>query len=285
MHKRIFKLIELLLTLHPVHDTSSKESQRFENNWERFKSQVLTSKISNSHTQRVMGVSSIADFLPKYASMLTRCPHLADYLEIATISKTEFTLIIKNNKSSPILSVTGETPVITNTNLSTSTTTMATQEDNQNSSLLPLNTIDVTPNTLQVTQNLFNHAQSQIETGSATSSTRSDMSKYFQTPSPASASRYYVVVRGFIPGIYSNYKECVLQTEGFPNSLYNYYSTRKEAELYFEKATSNNFSPASPTTIKLTEPTHIVGKASEQFPKSGKITPSRSFLRIQRLMS
>ena len=131
-----------------------------------------------------MGVSSLADFLPKYASMLTRCPHLAYYLEISKISKPEFTLIIKNNTSSPILSVTGETPVITNTNSSLFITTMNTEKDDQDNSLLPLETVDDTPSTLKVTQNLLNHAQSHIETGSFTSSTRSDMSKYFQTPSP-----------------------------------------------------------------------------------------------------
>ena len=32
VHKRIFKLIDMLLTVYPVHDTSSQEDQRFTNN-------------------------------------------------------------------------------------------------------------------------------------------------------------------------------------------------------------------------------------------------------------
>ena len=285
VHKRIFKFVEMLLTVYPVHDTSSPEDQRFKNNWERFKSLGLTSNMSISHAQRVMGISTIDDFLPKYMSMLTRCPHLVDYLEISTISKPEFTLIIKNKTSSSMISGTGETPVITNATPSVSTTFGSTQDKEHNGSLFPLETFDATPNTVQATQNLSTQAQSQIDTGSVTTSTHSNMSKYFQTPYPVSAPRYYVVVRGFIPGIYSNYEECVLQTEGFPNSLYNYYSTRKEAELYFEKATSNNFSPASPSTIISTHPTHVVAKSVEQPSKSEEMTPSRRVPQIQRLIS
>lgn len=51
---------------------------------------------------------------------------------------------------------------------------------------------------------------------------------------------YYVVRKGYNPGIYRSWEECNNQVSGFPNNEYKGFSTLCEAEEYFNKPGSGN---------------------------------------------
>lgn len=51
--------------------------------------------------------------------------------------------------------------------------------------------------------------------------------------------QFYCVVRGHQPGIYLTWSECFLQVNGFSNALFRKFSTRIDAEVWFQNQTSS----------------------------------------------
>lgn len=49
------------------------------------------------------------------------------------------------------------------------------------------------------------------------------------------ATKYYVVLRGYQPGIYRTWKEAEAQIRGYPSALYQSFKTKKEALHYFSQ--------------------------------------------------
>lgn len=56
-------------------------------------------------------------------------------------------------------------------------------------------------------------------------------------------TKFYTVVKGRIPGVYSSWAECKVQTDGFPKAIFKSYKTRTEAELAFESQSINTTKP------------------------------------------
>ena len=53
------------------------------------------------------------------------------------------------------------------------------------------------------------------------------------------AQKWYVVNRGRVPGIYTSWKECRKQVNGYANNDHKGFNTRKEAEDYYNPEVPN----------------------------------------------
>lgn len=63
-------------------------------------------------------------------------------------------------------------------------------------------------------------------------------------------SKYYVVWKGVIPGIYTNWTDCQLQTKGYEGAIYKSFKTREEADIAY------NFGPQKYIETKSTRFNH-----------------------------
>ncbi|MCD8108786.1 MAG: RNase H1/viroplasmin domain-containing protein [Clostridiales bacterium] len=55
-------------------------------------------------------------------------------------------------------------------------------------------------------------------------------------PASGQAPKYYAVLRGRKPGVYTSWENCKKQCDGFPYAEYKSFRTREEAEKYYSKA-------------------------------------------------
>jgi ribonuclease HI len=47
--------------------------------------------------------------------------------------------------------------------------------------------------------------------------------------------KWYVVLKGKIPGVYDDWDDCLVQVNEFPNNSYKGYKTKEEAEARYKK--------------------------------------------------
>lgn len=70
-------------------------------------------------------------------------------------------------------------------------------------------------------------------------------------------SKFYVVWRGFTPGVYTDWAECAAQVKGFPDAKYKAFATRDEAETAAgddpESHIGRSETPPRPAAVKVGE--------------------------------
>ena len=62
-------------------------------------------------------------------------------------------------------------------------------------------------------------------------------------------SKFYVVKKGLIPGIYSTWKECQEQINGVSGAIYKSFNTLEEAELFYQNKSSDKAKDISDPTV------------------------------------
>ena len=96
----------------------------------------------------------------------------------------------------------------------------------------------------------------------------------------AKGSKWYVVLKGKVPGIYTDWEECQKQTAGFPKPVFKAYTTKDEAT---EAWKNKRLRPLSPPALGFAAAVKAVKSGSEEspakktFPKPGFVpTASKS---------
>ena len=62
-------------------------------------------------------------------------------------------------------------------------------------------------------------------------------------------SKFYVVKKGLVPGIYSTWKECQEQTNGVSGAIFKSFNTLEEAELFYQNQSFDKIKDISDPTV------------------------------------
>ncbi|MBK8078904.1 MAG: RNase H1/viroplasmin domain-containing protein [Saprospiraceae bacterium] len=88
-------------------------------------------------------------------------------------------------------------------------------------------------------------------------------------------SKYYVVWKGHIPGIYKTWEECQQQITGFQNAHYKSYPTYEEAVSAYKNGKDNQSKPKLTPPIKLIRTVFVLTQLVQVIPEKWNTEASK----------